>query len=84
MATYQILFWQDLPSQIRAWDDADDVNLELGPRFMARIDQSAQLKGLTGADEYLAQWHWSEEQERKGTAQEVAQALQKELEARFP
>lgn len=84
MAAYQILFWLDIPSQIRVWDDSDDINLELGPRFMARIDQAAQMKGLTGADEYLAQWHWSEEMEREGTARDVAQALKKELEARFP
>jgi hypothetical protein len=83
MATYQILFWQDIPSQVRVWDEADDINLDLGPRFMALIDKAAQSKGLTGADEYLSQWHWSEEREREGAAQEVAQALKKELETRF-
>ena len=83
MATYQILYWQEIPSQIRAWDDAEDINLDLGPRFMALIDKTAQSKGLTGADEYLSQWHWSEEQEREGSAQEVSQALKKELETRF-
>ncbi len=83
MATYQILYWQDIPSQFKVWDEADEINIDLGQRFIARIDQAAQTKGLTGADEYLSQWHWSEEQEREGTAQQVAQAIKKELEERF-
>jgi hypothetical protein len=80
MASYQILYWQDLPSQIKAWDDFDEVRLELPPRFGVRIDQAAQAKGLTDSDDYLAQWRWGETLERPGTPQEVAEAVQKELE----
>jgi hypothetical protein len=29
MAYYQILYWQDIPSQVRAWDDFDETKLEL-------------------------------------------------------
>lgn len=84
MALYQILYWQDIPSQIKAWDDFDEVKIELPQRFVAKIDQSAQSQGLTETDDYLAQWKWSDEQEREGTAQEVADAIKKELEAKFP
>jgi hypothetical protein len=83
MAFYQILYWQDIPSQIKAWDDFDEVKIELPARFTARIDQAAQSQGLTSTDDYLSQWKWSEEQQREGTAQEVANALKKELESRF-
>jgi hypothetical protein len=83
MAFYQILSWQDIPSQIKAWDDFDEIKVELPARFVARIDQAAQSQGLTGTDEYLSQWKWSEEQERKGTAEEVANAVKEELESRF-
>jgi hypothetical protein len=81
MALFQVLYWQDLPSQLKAWDDHDEVRLELGPEFVARIDASAQAKGLTSADDYLAQWRWSDEEERDGTAQEVADVLKKQFEA---
>ena len=37
---------------------------------------------IAGADDYLAQWKWSEEEEREGSAQEVAEALKAELEAK--
>jgi hypothetical protein len=84
MALYQILYWQDIPSQVKAWDDFDEVKLELPPRFTARSDESAQKQGLTKADDYLAQWKWSDPQEREGEAAQVAEAVRLELETKFP
>ncbi|HEY3861192.1 MAG TPA: virulence factor [Verrucomicrobiae bacterium] len=84
MALYQILYWQDIPSQVKAWDDFDEVKLEMPQRFTARADESAQRQGLTQADAYLAQWKWSDEQERPGEAAQVAEAVRRELEAKFP
>ena len=81
MATYTILYWQEIPSQIKAEDDLDDVTLPLDPRFLERIDRLAVQRGLQGTDDYLGQWRWSDPQEREGTAEEVAQALKRELEA---
>ncbi len=81
MATYKILYWQEIPSEIKAEDDSDDVTLPLGDRFMERIDQLAAQRGLQGADDYLAQWRWSEEQERDGSAEDVARSIKSELEA---
>jgi hypothetical protein len=80
MATYRVLYWQEIPSQIRAEDDEGDVNVALSPKFMARIDALAAARGLEGADDYLAQWHWGEDQEREGSAQAVAEAVRLELE----
>lgn len=82
MATYRILYWQDIPSQIRAEDAHGDVSVALPPKFMARIDALAASLGLGGSDDYLAQWHWSDEQGRAGTAREVADAVCRELEAK--
>ncbi|MGB2870212.1 MAG: virulence factor [Bacteroidota bacterium] len=84
MASYQILYWQKIPSQVKAWDDFDEVRLELSQKFVARIDQAAQQQGLTGTDDYLAQWNWGDEEEREGDAAAVAEAMRKELEAKFP
>ncbi len=80
MAQFQILYWQDLPSQVKAWDDFDEIKIELGQGFADRIDRAAQSQGLTSTDDYLAQWKWSDEQERPGGAQEVAEAVKQELE----
>ena len=81
MASYQVLYWQDIPSQVKAWDDFDEIKVELPARFVARIDQAAQAQGLTGTDDYLAQWRWGDPAERAGTAAEVAEAVRRELEA---
>jgi hypothetical protein len=81
MATYRVLYWQEIPSQVRASDGVDEVTLPLAPRFMERIDQMAARRGLQGADAYLAAWHWSEDVERAGTPEEVAEAVRAEIEA---
>jgi hypothetical protein len=84
MATYKILYWQEIPSQVKADDGIDEVSVPLPDRFVERIDQLAMKRGLVGTDDYLAQWHWSDEEERDGTAAEVAAAIQAELEAQWP
>lgn len=81
MARYQILYWQDIPSQVKAWDDFDETKVELAPDFMERIDRTAQAQGLTEADAYLGQWKWSDEKERPGDPEDVAEAVKRELEA---
>ena len=82
MATYKILYWQEIPTQIKAEDESDDVTVMLDDRFMEHIDRLAASAGLQAADDYLAQWRWSEEEEREGSAREVAEALKAELEAK--
>jgi len=81
MATYKILYWQEVPSQVKVEDDQDEVNLPMPARFLEQVDRLAMRRGLQGADDFLAQWHWSDEEERDGSAREVAEALVAELEA---
>ena len=68
MATYKILYWQEIPSQIKAEDDVGRSHRVLATGFMKHIDLLAAKRGLQDADDYLAQWRWSEEEEREGTA----------------
>ena len=82
MAIYKVLYWQEIPTQIKAEDEAEDVTVMLDGRFMEQVDLLAAKRGLQGADDYLAQWKWSEEEERAGSAREVAEALKAELEAK--
>ncbi len=82
MAIYKILYWQEIPTQIKVEDDEDDLTVMLDDRFMKLIDVLAAKRGLQNADDYLAQWKWSDEEERKGSAQEVASALRAELESK--
>ena len=82
-AKFQVLYWQDIPSEVKAWDDFEEIKVSLPSRFLERIDASAQQQGHIRADAYLAHLRWSDEQEREGTVREVAEAVIKELEAKF-
>jgi len=82
VATFKILRWQEIPSQVKAEDDVgNEVTLELAQKFAEHIDSLAQKRGFTSGDKYIEQWKWSDEQQRKGSAQEVAEAVKAELEA---
>lgn len=80
----QILLWQDLPSQVKAWDDFEEVKLDLPTRFAERIDAQAHKLGLTAGDAYMAQLRWGPETEREGPPAEAGAAVKKELEAANP
>lgn len=77
---FQILYWQDIPSEIKAWDDFDEVKLGLAPRFAEQIDISAQRQGIIQQDNYAAQLRWGDPIERAGSPRDVAEAVRQELE----
>jgi 5-methyltetrahydrofolate--homocysteine methyltransferase len=82
VTTYKVLYWQEVPSQIRAEDDAgNEVNLELPKKFAEYIDMLAAKRGFSDGDAYSAQWKWGDEQEREGSAKQVAEAVAAELQA---
>jgi hypothetical protein len=79
MVKYQILYWKHVPSQVKIFEEGKRaVSREL-PERLAEIDRIAMEEGLTGTDDYLNQWHWTPKKEREGSAQEVADALVREL-----
>ncbi len=80
MTTYKILYWRDIPTQIRAEDDSDSITLPLDERFLKQVDIAAAKLGLQAEDAYLAQWKWGEECEREGDARTVAEAVKAQLE----
>jgi hypothetical protein len=79
MARYQILYWQDVPSVIKAFDDEGEVKRQLPDWYQQEIDQRAMAQGLVGSDEYLEQWRWGDIEERPGAPDEVLDAVEREL-----
>ena len=56
--------------------------VQMPRRFQERIDlMAATARTCRKPTSYLAQWKWSEEEEREGSAEEVAAAVKAELEA---
>ena len=84
MATYQIMYWYDIPIQVRAQDEEGRVSEPLPDRFQTAIDNAAMAAGLTGSDAYMDQFCWSEKHEKEGTAQEVARAVAADLDEKYP
>jgi hypothetical protein len=84
VARYQILAWRDIPTQVRVTDESGaKVNRVLPRWFMQEISRITMREGLAATDDYLDEFEWSAEAEREGTADEVADALNAEINARF-
>ena len=83
MASYQILYWYDIPAQVRSGERRERVSVPLSQRFQEAIDAAAMAAGLIGSDDYTNAFTWSEPQQREGTPREVADAVAAELEQQF-
>jgi hypothetical protein len=82
VARYQVLYWQDVPSVVKAYaDDGSELKRQLPDWFQQEIDNRAMTQGLVGSDAYLEQWHWGDVQERDGSPDDVLDAVTHELEA---
>lgn len=80
MTRVQVLYWQDVPSVIKAvGDDGAEVKRELPDWYQQEIDKRAVVQGLTDQDVYLEQWHWSDPEERAGSPEEVVDTVEREL-----
>jgi hypothetical protein len=82
MATYRVMSWRGIPSQVKVIDDAGATASKMLPTFFQQeIDRVAMAEGLAGTDEYLEAWDWSDETHRDGgSAEEVAEVVAAELE----
>jgi hypothetical protein len=83
MAQYQILYWHDIPVQVRAGTRKNRFSKELSARFQVAVDRAAVEAELTGTDEYLAGFSWGETLERPGTPEEAAETIIAEIESSY-
>ena len=84
MASYQVLYWFDIPVQVKASIGRNRRTVPLADRFAEAVDAAAMVAGLSASDAYTEQFHWSEAQEREGEPEAVAAAVAAELEAQYP
>jgi hypothetical protein len=83
MAKYRIFYWKHIPSSIVVEGDEKTIKKQLSQRIQNAIDSYAMAEGLTGTNEYAAQYKRGPWVERDGTPKEVADALLTELEIEF-
>lgn len=66
MAELVIVFWRDIPAQVKARSGRVTVRKELAPRFAEAIDRAAMVCGATDSGAYLADWRTSSTTEIAG------------------
>jgi hypothetical protein len=84
MASYQVMYWKHIPSQIKAWEGETQAKRMLPDRFQVAIDAFAMKDGSTDMDAYLDGWRWGPVEERQGAPDEVIAAVVAELDAAHP
>lgn len=84
MVKVSILYWKEIPAQLKASDEKGTVSRPLPERFKAGIDAIAMFDGSQGTDDYLMAWEWGNEKEIEGRAEEVASQFAEQIESRFP
>jgi hypothetical protein len=83
MSQFQILYWHDIPLQVRSRDGSERANVSLPPRFQDAVDAAAMLAGLTGDDAYTDGLRWSDPLPRDGAPDEVAAAVAAEIDEQY-
>lgn len=81
--TYQIIYWRDIPAQVKVRAGRQRVSRPLAARFEQAIDQAAMKADKTDSDDYLAEWRQSEWAEREGEPESLAKTLVSEIEADY-
>ena len=86
MATisYQIVYWRAIPAQVKVKVGRERASQALSDRFQVAIDEAAMRAGMTGTDDYLAEWRTSDPLEKEGDPAAVVAAAVAELEAAYP
>lgn len=84
MARVSVMYWKEIPAQVKAEDAGGEVSVPLPDRFQEGIDTLSMFDGSAGTDAYLEAWAWGPEAEVPGGARAVAEAEARRIAARFP
>src|SRR3990170_1386325 len=56
MPRVQVVYWRQIPAQVKARQGNERASRPLSERFQQAIDEAAMRAGLSGTDAYLAAW----------------------------
>jgi hypothetical protein len=83
VAEVQVVYWRDIPAQVKARQGRERTACPLDPRFQEAVDAAAMRAGLTDTDDYLGEWRASAWEERTGAPQQAADQGAAELEGEY-
>ena len=78
-----VISWRDIPAQVTATDGERNARAALTDRFLLAIDEAAMRAGLSGSDDYLAEWQRETRECGADLEREVADEVAR-LEEGFP
>lgn len=84
MADYQIMWWDQVPYGVRAFEEKKRVSRQLPMKFMKVIGVLCMVTGRTSQSDFQKGFIWGPRQCREGTAELVAQQVHDELVASYP
>jgi hypothetical protein len=82
--SYQIVYWREIPAQIKVRSGRQRISRPLSSRFQEAIDAAAMHSQATSADAYLDDWRSSDWQEGEGDPDSLADSLVARMEAEYP
>ena len=81
---YQIIYWRDIPTQLKMKVGRKRSSRPLTARFMVAVDAAAMQAGKADSDGYMDEWRMSDWQEFTGDPEIVAGERIAQLEADYP
>ena len=75
ISKYKIMYWKEIPVQIKVEDEKEVISQPLDDRFQKAVDAISMFDGSSESDDYLMGWHWGDEIEIEGNAKNVAEKI---------
>ncbi len=79
-----ILYWKEIPVQIKAENDQSSISVPLDHRFQEAADAIAMMDGSYGNDEYLDAWQWGQPTESDLDPNDAATQLAHQINKGMP
>ncbi len=79
----QIIFWRDIPAQVKARSGRTRLAKPLSDRFQQAIDEAAMRSGMSGTDEYLQEWRTADALDQDGEPEAIIDRLVAQLETEY-
>ena len=84
MAKVKVMYWKEIPVQIKAEDEWGEVSIMLDDRFQQGVDSVSMLDGGTSSDDYMMGLAVGPPVNVLGDARDSAQEMAERFNERFP
>jgi hypothetical protein len=84
MVEVQVVYWRDIPAQVKGRDGQARAGAGLPDRFQEAIDAAAMRAGLTDTEDYLGEWRGSAWESSDQALEAAVEARAGALEAAYP